>query len=245
MLMTMKALTAAARSICFATARAIDLSRHHGDADERRRQDAVAGLLTPISKAFGTDVGCEVASIGVQVHGGMGYIEETGAAQHYRDARITPIYEGTNGIQAIDFATRKIPLDDGDLVAAVIDEMAKTADAVLQSNAPEFGHTGYRLSEAIDDLREATEWMLETLPDDGDKVLASAAPYLRQFGLTLGAANLARGALAVSKTGDAGDHVALARFMAECLLPETSGLSRIVRGGGGLGAAARRLLEAS
>ena len=108
MLLTMKAKTSAARAICYTTAVAMDIAHHSPDADERRRAHAEAALLTPIAKAFSTDIGVEVASEGVQVHGGMGFIEETGAAQHYRDARIAPIYEGTNGIQAIDLVTRKI-----------------------------------------------------------------------------------------------------------------------------------------
>ncbi len=234
MLMTMKALTAASRSICFATARAIDLSHHAADEDERARQNALAGLMTPVAKAFGTDTGCEVASIGVQVHGGMGFIEETGAAQHYRDARITPIYEGTNGIQAIDLATRKITMAGGEVVQGYLAGLKDVAEDVLASNNPEFGSTGYRLTEAIEDLEETTGWMLQTLHDNPDHVLGSAAPYLRQFGLTAGAANLAGAALAAAESAggeDAGGHIALTRYMAENLLPETRGLSKIVRGG--------------
>jgi butyryl-CoA dehydrogenase len=109
-LLTMKALTAASRAICYMTAEAIDRAHLEPDAAGRKKAHERASLLTPVAKAFSTDVGMEVASLGVQVHGGMGFIEETGAAQHYRDARIAPIYEGTNGIQAIDLVTRKLPL---------------------------------------------------------------------------------------------------------------------------------------
>ncbi len=122
--MTMRALTRAARAICYATAVAIDRA-----AAQRRRSSAPrraphrAALLTPIAKAFSTDIGNEVASLGIQVHGGMGYIEETGAAQHFRDARIAAIYEGTNGIQAIDLVTRKLPLNGGATVKAFLDEL--------------------------------------------------------------------------------------------------------------------------
>ncbi len=108
MLMTMRALTRAARAICYATAVALDRSHRDKDAAARKAAHERAALLTPVAKAFSTDIGIEVASLGVQVHGGMGFIEETGAAQHYRDARIAAIYEGTNGIQAIDLVTRKI-----------------------------------------------------------------------------------------------------------------------------------------
>ena len=237
MLMTMKGMTAAARAICFATARAIDLSNHAADEAERERNDALAWLLTPVAKAFGTDTGCEVSSLGIQVHGGMGFIEETGAAQHFRDARITPIYEGTNGIQAIDLATRKLPMKGGEVVQAYIGELKQTAEAVLGSNDPAFGQMGYRLNEAVEDLEQATEWMLEIQQDDMDQALASATPYLRLFGLTAGGAYLARGALAASQAAN-GDgagagpaHIAIARYVAENHLPETKGLNSIVRGG--------------
>ena len=128
MLMTMRALTRAARAICYATAGAIDAS--HGDGDTAKAADARAALLTPVAKAFSTDIGVEVASLGVQVHGGMGYIEETGAAQHLRDARIAAIYEGTNGIQALDLAMRKVPLAGGAVVRAYLDELRNTVKAV-------------------------------------------------------------------------------------------------------------------
>src|SRR5580700_5215519 len=121
MLITMRSLTRAARAICFATAVALDRSHLAADAAVRQAAHERAALLTPVAKAFSTDIGTEVASMGIQVHGGMGFIEETGAAQHYRDARIAQIYEGTNGIQAIDLVTRKVPLAGGDAVRAFID----------------------------------------------------------------------------------------------------------------------------
>src|SRR5688572_12075870 len=129
-LMTMKALTQAARAICLVTARETDISRRAKDAAERAAAANRVALLTPVAKAFSTDIGCEVASIGVQVHGGMGFIEETGAAQTYRDARILPIYEGTNGIQALDLVTRKLPLEGGKVAAAYIGELQKTVEEV-------------------------------------------------------------------------------------------------------------------
>src|SRR5512135_2515122 len=129
MLLTMRALTSAARAICYATGIAIDRSLRAKTDAARRDAHERASLLTPVAKAYSTDIGIEVASLGVQVHGGMGYIEETGAAQHYRDARIAAIYEGTNGIQAIDLVTRKLPMDGGDAVRAYIDEMRQTLKA--------------------------------------------------------------------------------------------------------------------
>ena len=238
MLMTMKSLTQAARTICYATAGAVDLSKHHPDEDERRKFDALAWLLTPVAKAFSTDTGVEVASIGIQVHGGMGYIEETGAAQHYRDARITPIYEGTNGIQAIDLVTRKLPLGKGEVIGGFIEYLSDIATDVLASNDPGFGRMGYRLSEAIEALKETTDWMLQSLVEKNiDAALASATPYLRLFGLTTGGTLLARGALNRSKkvNGKGSDadaaRIALARYFAENHMPETTSLSQIVRGG--------------
>src|SRR5205085_4111756 len=125
MLLTMRAFTRAARAICYATAGAIDRGRH-GNGDGAKAANNRAALLTPVAKAFSTDIGIEVASLGVQVHGGMGFIEEAGAAQHYRDARIAAIYEGTNGIQAIDLVTRKLPLSGGTAVRAFLQELRGT-----------------------------------------------------------------------------------------------------------------------
>ncbi len=148
MLLTMRALTRAARAICFATAVALDRSRLAPDAAGRKAAQERAALLTPVAKAFSTDIGTEVASLGIQVHGGAGYIEETGAAQHYRDARIAQIYEGTNGIQAIDLVTRKVPLNGGATVRGYIAELRRTVDAVKAANDPAFGATAERLGAA-------------------------------------------------------------------------------------------------
>src|SRR5213595_2353472 len=136
MLIQMRALTAAARTICYATAVALDVSVRATDAKVRGNAAARGALLTPIAKAFSTDIGNEVTSLGVQIHGGMGFIEETGAAQHYRDARIAPIYEGTNGIQAIDLVTRKLPSSDGASVRSYITELRRTVDALQAANDP-------------------------------------------------------------------------------------------------------------
>lgn len=145
MLMRMRAQTAAARTICYATAVAIDVSTRAKDPKVRADAAARAALLTPMAKAYSTDIGNEVAYLGVQVHGGMGFIEETGAAQHYRDARITAIYEGTNGIQAIDLVTRKLAAHGGASVWALLDELAATVSQVEASNDPGFGTTGAKL----------------------------------------------------------------------------------------------------
>jgi hypothetical protein len=188
-------------------------------------------LLTPVAKAFSTDIGVEVASLGVQVHGGMGFIEETGAAQHYRDARIAAIYEGTNGIQALDLVTRKVPLDGGKTVALFIDELRRTAANVKASNAPAFGETAARLGEAIDGLERATQWLLTQ--KNSPAALAGATPYLRLFGNAAGGCMLADQALAaLRESGDAAPRVALARFFAENIVVAAPGLERAVIDGG-------------
>ncbi len=163
MLLTMRALTHAARAICYATGAAIDRAHRGKDDAARKAGDARASLLTPVAKAFSTDIGTEVASLGVQVHGGMGFIEETGAAQHYRDARIAQIYEGTNGIQAIDLVMRKLPMAGGAVVRGYLDELRRTVAAVKAANDPAFGATGARLSDAVESLDRATTWLLGKL----------------------------------------------------------------------------------
>jgi hypothetical protein len=189
-------------------------------------------LLTPVAKAFSTDIGIEAASLGVQVHGGMGYIEETGAAQHYRDARIAAIYEGTNGIQALDLVTRKIPLDGGKTVARYFDELRRTVASVKASNAPAFGATAARLTDAIESLERATQWLLAQ--KGSAEALAGATPYLRLFGNTAGGCLLAEQALAALRTsGDGAARVALARFFAENVAVQASGLEHSVVSGAG------------
>ena len=246
-------MTAAARAICFRD-RPGDRSLQpcgQDEAERARNATRSPALLTPVAKAFGTDVGCEVSSLGIQVHGGMGFIEETGAAQHFRDARITPIYEGTNGIQAIDLATRKLPMKGGAVVLEHISGLRSIAEAAMASNNPAFGQMGYALNDAVEDLEEATGWMLETLADEPDRVLGAATPYLRLFGLASGGAWLAKGALALGQeaNGDTSDahkaRIATARYVAENHLPETKGLNTIVRSGGDALAAATPDLIAS
>ncbi len=193
-----------------------------------------AALLTPIAKAFSTDIGCEVASMGVQIHGGMGFVEETGAAQHYRDARILPIYEGTNGIQAIDLVTRKLPLEGGKVMEAYIGELQQTvrrSARVQPSGVRPDGRAARRGRQAS--LAEAsTLGRRRNLAKNPDAALAGATPYLRLFGLAGGGVYLARGALASVRDGDAqASYVALARFFAENLATAAPGLKETVIGG--------------
>src|SRR5689334_15625949 len=234
MLMSMRTLTRAARAICYATAVAIDRSRRARDETSRAAAHARASLLTPVAKAFATDIGSEVASLGVQVHGGMGYVEETGAAQLFRDARIAQIYEGTNGIQAIDLVTRKLPLAGGAAVGACLDELRATVAAVQAINDPGFGTTGARLGEAVDHLARATAWLRGKLESEPEAALAGATPYLRLFGLAAGGCMLADEALAALRLAgdaDAPARVAAARFFAENLTTAAAGLAASVTEG--------------
>ncbi len=196
MLMTMKALTASARSIALDTAFSIDMSKATGDAAWSAR----AALLTPICKAFSTDIGNEVAHLGVQVHGGMGFVEETGAAQYSRDVRVTAIYEGTNGIQAMDLVGRKL-MDGGDAARAMLAEITSAADAAVDAAL------GAKVAAAAAQVVEATEWMLaaETINDR----FAGAVPYLRAWGLLLGGHYLLKAAGAdAARTPLAAFHIA-------------------------------------
>jgi hypothetical protein len=231
MLMQMRAMTAAARTICYATAVALDVSVRANDAKTRAAAAARAALLTPIAKAFSTDIGNEVASLGVQIHGGMGFIEETGAAQHLRDARITPIYEGTNGIQAIDLVTRKLAANGGEAVWTLIEELSGIVKQIETSNNPGFGTTGPKLREALASLDRTSRWLLERIAKAPNDALAGAAPYLRLFGSTLGGCMLANEALAVRDHDGGGDqqrYVTLARFFAETVSVQAGALERTV-----------------
>jgi acyl-CoA dehydrogenase len=234
MLLTMRALTRAARAICYATAVALDRARLGTDAATQQAAHERASLLTPAAKAFATDIGCEVASLGLQIHGGMGYVEETGAAQHFRDARIAPIYEGTNGIQAIDLVTRKLPLAGGATIQTFLGELRRTVEAVNATNHPAFGATGARLGEAIDSLERATQW-LSARPQQ-DEALAGATPYLRLFATAAGGTLLAEEALAATRlptdaTADPAARIAIARFFAENIAVQARGLERAVTEG--------------
>ncbi|ESZ51482.1 acyl-CoA dehydrogenase [Mesorhizobium sp. L2C054A000] len=238
-LLTMKALTQIARAISYSCAYAIDFARVSTGEEAAHWRDR-ANLLTPLAKAFSTDIGVDVASLGVQVHGGMGFIEETGAAALYRDARIAPIYEGTNGIQAIDLVARKLPLGGGEHVHGYIAELKAIADEVRTSNLRGFGRTAEALDQAFDDLTEATRFLQKLLADGRlDEAQAGATPYLRLISLAAGGAYLARGGLAQQS------RIALCRFFAENLLGEVSALKeRVIDGAESLAAAGKALISA-
>ena len=172
-----------------------------------------------------------MASLGVQVHGGMGFIEETGAAQHYRDIRIAAIYEGTNGIQAIDLVTRKIGLGNG-VIKREIADMRATIEKVRATNAPDFGQMATRLAEAVDSFETATQYMTQTLAKAPNDALAGATPYLRLFALARGGTALANLALAARPAGALQAHqVSIARFFADNLCTGAKGLEVTVTEG--------------
>ncbi|HET9068264.1 MAG TPA: acyl-CoA dehydrogenase family protein [Amaricoccus sp.] len=207
MLLTMAALTASARAICLDCALSTDIANATGEEEWQAR----AAFLTPIAKAFGTDVGCEVTSLAMQVFGGMGYIEETGIAQFWRDVRVTAIYEGTNGIQAMDLVGRKLA-DGGAAAQRLIEAMQETALEVA-------GDLGARLAAAARRLAETTGWMAAAEANDR---AAGAVPYLRAFALTLGGWHLLRAAAAEGK--EAGPRAALAAFHVRQMLPQVGAL---------------------
>lgn len=219
----MKAKIAASRAICVSCAVATDMAEHAEDADERAAAKRREELLTPVAKAWATDIGVEVASLGVQVHGGMGYIEETGAAQHLRDARITPIYEGTNAIQAIDLVGRKLNMDGGAAFDELFSDIGQTIEACTTSSHPDLPPLGDRLQDSLDAMREAVDWLKEV--DMKDR-LAGATPFLTLAGETIGGWLLCVGAVAARRRqkeniGDpafAAQRIALANFYAEAVM---------------------------
>lgn len=238
-LLTMKAMTQTARAIAYACAHAIDMARA-SEGELARHWQERANLLTPIAKAYSTDIGVEVASIGIQVHGGMGFIEETGAAALLRDARIAPIYEGTNGIQAIDLVTRKLPQSDGQHVYGYIGELKGMVEELRGSNDVALGNAPAKLAAALDDLEEATRFIQGAMADGRmETALAGATPYLRLFALAAGGAYLARGAVA----GGSAERAALCRFFADNMVGETRALKeRVIEGADSLAAAGAALV---
>ncbi len=241
-LLTMKSQVQAARTICYTCAHAADMARaakNAGDNELAKKWSERVHILTPVAKSYSTDIGVDVASIGVQIHGGMGFIEETGAAQFLRDARINPIYEGTNGIQAIDLVTRKLPLSGGQAVNDYYDELAQTVETIRAADEPGFGSTAQLLASTLADLRETTNWLLEQLAAGNNQaVLAGATPFQTMFGLTAGGTGLAKSGLATN----ADNPRELARFFAENLLSQTRALkSTVMEGSESLAIAARQL----
>lgn len=239
MLLTMRANTEAMRCLLYVTAQSGDYAFHADSDEERDLHQKRLALLTPIVKAWMTDLGVEMTSLGIQVHGGMGYVEETGAAQYFRDSRIAPIYEGTNGIQAIDLVLRKLPLEDGGVVESMITEMTQVLDDM--SDFEDLARFRDQLTTTLQGLAETSAWLGAKLASgEIDDVLAGASPYLAQFGTVLGGWLMAVSAVEARKSHGAFSHefleqkVITARFYGEHLLPCATGLVETIKGGNDL-----------
>jgi 3-(methylthio)propanoyl-CoA dehydrogenase len=237
MLLRMKAQTEAARALTLYTASQFDLAEHSGDAGERAAAQARAELLTPIVKGWCTETGNEVAGIGVQVHGGIGFIEETGAAQYVRDVRITTIYEGTTGIQSNDLIGRKLGRDRGVTMQALLAGMETELKALATAD-PEVEATRRAALEAVGQLGSATQALLKTLATHPDAGLAVSVPYLKLCGYVTGGWLLAKSA-AIAAAQLAGAErefyaakIRTARFYAAQVLPQAAALARVVEAGG-------------
>ena len=224
MLMTMRSNTEAMRALLYRAAMHQDLARHAGTEQDRGWHTDCLALLTPVVKAWCTDLGVEVASLGIQVHGGMGYIEETGAAQHWRDARITPIYEGTNGIQSIDLVMRKLPIDSGRFVGRYIDSLRRPVAGLRELGWDE---AAVSLSAALDALADGADHLLSKAGDP-NRQLAGATPYCTMFGIVAGGAMMAEAALAAARSGNHEKQVT-ARFYLGQVLPTATGLLPAVK----------------
>ncbi|OYD80380.1 acyl-CoA dehydrogenase [Azospirillum brasilense] len=233
MLLDMRAKTEAARALALYAGTQLDVSRHHEDAAVRAAATARVDILTPIVKAWSTDIGCDVASTGVQIHGGMGFIEETGAAQHYRDARITPIYEGTNGIHANDLTFRKTGRDGGESARTFIAEMRATVAELESIPGDDMEAIRTNLSAGLDALEQAVAWVVKTQADgDLRAAAAGAVNYLKLWGTVAGGWMLARSAAkALEGLRQPGANapfleakLVTARFYAEQILAQGPGL---------------------
>jgi 3-(methylthio)propanoyl-CoA dehydrogenase len=240
MLMTMKAGVEAMRALAYGVAALIDKAHHASDPGAREQFQARAELLVPVVKGWCTELGVELTSVGIQVHGGMGYIEETGAAQHLRDARITPIYEGTTGIQANDLLGRKILRDGGRALRAVLQEVALAAQALAPVDLGEEGAIGQGLGKACSALGQTLDWVLAHAGKDPQAVYAGAVPLLKMVGLVLGGWQMARAAAAAARRLADADadrdflrsKIMTARFFAEHFLVQVPALQETVTRGG-------------
>ncbi|MBL4612502.1 MAG: acyl-CoA dehydrogenase [Emcibacter sp.] len=236
-LMTIKSTTEAARAITMLNAKALDMADHHPDADIRERYKGLADLLTPLSKAYGSDMGVENSSLALQVHGGMGFIEETGIAQIFRDSRINPIYEGTNGVQAMDLVGRKLSMMGGMHWRGFLKEISDFGEAL--PGTAEFKALKQNLANAVDATAECAEWILAQHVDNMRSALAGSSPFLRLFSVTAGCYLLAKGALSARTRLDNGDadqdflsaKIITARFYGEQMVPPAIGLKDTIMAG--------------
>jgi hypothetical protein len=208
---------------------------HAASGEERGALQSRIDLMIPVIKGWLTEMGQEVTSLGVQVHGGMGYIEETGAAQYVRDVRITSIYEGTTGIQAADFVTRKLGRDNGATMGTVLQEIYQTLNAIAAADEPRFEVIRQELTSAVAQFENTTEALLRALPEDVPAVLSASFDYLMQAGYLFGGWHLARSALvALERLREGSDNrfyetkVATAGFYSGQILPRCAGHTRAI-----------------
>jgi 3-(methylthio)propanoyl-CoA dehydrogenase len=233
MLMSMKSRIEAMRALAYVVAGMLDIARRHSDEATRSRVQAAVDVLIPVVKGWSTESAIDIASIGLQVHGGMGYVEETGAAQHLRDARITAIYEGTTGIQAIDLIGRKILRDDGRAMRALIVDIERAAESLDGGPSDDLTAIRRRLQAAIAALSEAVDWIRSTGRNDINSALAGTTPFLHLLGIVCGGWQMARAALIAHNKIAAGENdpafyrakLATARFYADHFLTQAAGLS--------------------
>jgi alkylation response protein AidB-like acyl-CoA dehydrogenase len=239
MLLTMKSLTEAMRALAYWTSAVLDRSHHHPDEQERRRSQALVDLLVPVVKGWSTENGVQIASLGIQVHGGMGFSEETGAAQHLRDARITTIYEGTTGIQANDLVGRKVGREAGRTAYAVIAEMEALAAQLPDTKNMHLATIADRFSSAVARLKETTQWIVATYGANPAAVASASVYYLELMGITCGGWMMARSALIAARQLESGGgdapflrgKVLTARFYADHILPRAMGLAMVAMRG--------------
>ena len=239
MLLLMRANVEAMRALAYSVAAAHDAAAHHPDAAERAQNQAYVDLMIPVVKGWSTETGNEMAYLGVQVHGGMGFVEETGAAQYMRDARITTIYEGTTGIQANDLMGRKIARDGGATLKAVIGMMQQTRREMVQHKGAEFVAIVAALGQGIEALQQATDYIVAHYGGDVRVVAAGAVPFLRLLGIVSGGWMMARAARVAHAKIAAGNadpffpaKIATAWFYAECIMAAAPGLAQqVVQGG--------------
>jgi alkylation response protein AidB-like acyl-CoA dehydrogenase len=236
MLLRMRAQTEAMRALAYIAASGLDRAKYEPDPVVRQREQKRVDLLIPIVKAWSTDAGLEVASTNVQIHGGMGFIEETGAAQHLRDVRISSIYEGTNGIQALDLVGRKLARDGGEAMAALIAEMSAVAAELRPHDDADLAAIAGPLDEGLASLKRTTEWMLATFGNQPGEALAGATSYMRMAGFVVGGWLMAKSALETVGRDDAfaSQKRKVARFFAEQLIPEGTAMERPITTGGAL-----------
>jgi hypothetical protein len=237
MLLSMKSRIEAMRGILYTASAAVDVAGRHPEEAERKRAHTLVELLTPIAKGWCTEMGVEIASLGVQIHGGMGFIEETGAAQHYRDSRITTIYEGTTGIQANDLVGRKVLRDGGAAAKGLLAEITAFAgglDGTLKA-------LGDALAQAAERAVESVDWLLAAAKRDMRLPFSVAVPFLHQMGVVVGGYQLAKSArIAAGRIQEAGDgdhylaaRIAMAQFYTHHVLPQAEAQAVTILHGAG------------